>query len=327
LYWDQFKQMASLFPPYDEQAAIVWFLDYVNQRLEQTIRAKRKVVALLNEQKQAIIYRAVTRGLDPNVPLKPSDIPWLSEIPAHWEVIPLKFLSRRIRNGATPSTAEQGFYVNGTVAWFGPSSIGADILVGKPVRHLAPTAFAHGKARLINGPAILVIVIGATAGKMALLDGEGATNQQITAFELREEKVVPHFCLQQLRFSESWLRSTASTATIPILDSGIVMRLPVAFPSHQDQQAILASVDNQIQPFDMAISRAKCEIALLREYRTRLIADVVTGKLDVREAARQLPIEADEPETLIDTDLLDEGEESFDGDVDMIAGGAEDSRE
>jgi len=73
-------------PPSDEQAAIVRFLDWANGRLERAIRAKRKVIALLNEQKQAIIHRAVTRGLDPSVPLKPSGIPWLGDIPQHWEV-------------------------------------------------------------------------------------------------------------------------------------------------------------------------------------------------------------------------------------------------
>ncbi|TVQ93648.1 MAG: restriction endonuclease subunit S, partial [Chromatiaceae bacterium] len=77
-------------PPPTEQAAIVRFLDWANGRLEQAIRAKRKVIALLNEQKQAIIHRAVTCGLEPSVPLKPSGIPWLGDIPQHWEVMPLK---------------------------------------------------------------------------------------------------------------------------------------------------------------------------------------------------------------------------------------------
>ncbi len=87
------KLKAELFPlpPPDEQAAIVRYLDWANGRLEQAIRAKRKVIALLTEQKQAIIHRAVTRGLDPSVPLKPSGIPWLGDIPQHWEVRRLRF--------------------------------------------------------------------------------------------------------------------------------------------------------------------------------------------------------------------------------------------
>ena len=85
LYSDSLYRIEALLPPPDEQAAIVRFLDHTNVRLERTIRAKRKVIALLNEQRRAIIDRAVTRGLDPSIPLKPSGIPWLGNIPHHWE--------------------------------------------------------------------------------------------------------------------------------------------------------------------------------------------------------------------------------------------------
>lgn len=290
--WQFCGNLSITIPLPDEQAAIVKFLDWANGRLERAIRAKRKIIALLNEQKQAIIHRAVTRGLDPNVKLKPSGIPWLGDIPAHWEVVPLKFLCRQIQNGATPPSSEQHYFENGTVPWFGPSSIGGVSDLGTPVRHLTRAAFDDGKARLIRGPAILIIVIGATAGKMGLLLGEGATNQQITAFGLQEDLIVPQFGIRQLQNSENWLRSTASTATIPILDSNIVNRLPIAFPPIVEQQTILSTLSSQTQPITTALSRREREIALLREYRTRLVADVVTGKLDVREAAKDLPEEA-----------------------------------
>jgi type I restriction enzyme, S subunit len=279
-------------PPKEEQAAIVRFLGWVNGRLDRAVREKRKVIALLNEQKQAIIHHAITRGPDPSVPLKCSDIPWLNEIPVHWEIVPLKFLCRRIQNGATPPSSEQQYFEEGTIPWFGPSSIGIASELGTPVRHLTSKAFSEGKARLVKGPAILIIVIGATAGKMGLLVGEGATNQQITAFELKNDKMIPHFGFQQLKGSEKWLRSTASTATIPILDSGIVSRLPVAFPPKEEQEAILSAIAQRTKPQSIAISRLEREIVLLSEYRIRLIADVVTGELDVREAAAAL---TDEP--------------------------------
>jgi type I restriction enzyme, S subunit len=96
LYTDRFGPIPLSLPPIDEQAAIVRFLDHANRRLEKAIRAKRKVIALLNEQKQAIIHRAVTHGLDPSVHLKPSGIPWLGDIPQHWEVLALKRVLRRL---------------------------------------------------------------------------------------------------------------------------------------------------------------------------------------------------------------------------------------
>jgi type I restriction enzyme S subunit len=274
------------------------------------------VIALLNEQKQAIIHRAVTRGLDPSVPLKDSGVPWLGEIPKHWEVVPLKYLCLRAQNGSTPSTSEPRYYADGTVPWYGPSSIGVSSKLGAPVRRLTKAAFEHGRARLISGPAVLVVVIGATAGKIGLLAEEGATNQQITSFELRQDVVAPEFAIHQLRSSETWLKSTASTATIPILDSGVVNRLPMALPPTGEQERILASVSSQTLPLTTAILRLEREIALLREYRTRLVADVVTGKLDVRAAAASLLDEAPlddataspDPDDALDTDDLTDTE-------------------
>ena len=240
---------------------------------------------------------------------KPSGVEWLGEVPEHWEVVPLKFLSRRIQNGATPPTSEPAFYENGTVPWYGPSSCGPHEQVGTPVRHLAEVAIKTGRGRLIRGPALLVVVIGATAGRMALLLNDGSANQQITSYELRADRVHPRFALNQIRGAERWLRETASTATIPILDADEVSRIPVAVPSLLHQEKVVRHTDEATAGLSTAIERAGNEVALLREYRTRLIADVVTGKLDVREAASRLPDEVEEPEPLDETDALTEGEE------------------
>ncbi|MBE3119023.1 MAG: restriction endonuclease subunit S, partial [Candidatus Atribacteria bacterium] len=106
LDFSHFKRMPVMFPPPAEQAAIVRFLDWANGRLERSIRAKRKVIALLTEQKQAIIHRAVTRGLDPSIPLKPSGIPWLGDIPRHWEVLRAKYLYREVDERSTDGSEE-----------------------------------------------------------------------------------------------------------------------------------------------------------------------------------------------------------------------------
>lgn len=307
---EHFKLIYTCLPSVPEQAAIVRFIDYVDRRVRRYVRAKQKLIGLLEEQKQAIIHRAVTRGLAPDVPLKPSGVEWLGEVPEHWEVVPLKFLSSRVQNGATPPTSEPRFYENGTVPWYGPSSCGQREHVGTPVRHLAEEAFREGRARLIHGPALLVVVIGATAGRMALLAEDGSTNQQITSFELRTARVNPTFALRQIRGAEHSLRETASTATIPILDAGEVSRLPIAVPPLPEQQEIVRYTEERTSGLVGAIDRARREMELLREYRTRLIADVVTGKLDVREAAANLPDEPDEPEPLDEID-----DRMYEGDV------------
>lgn len=298
-------------PPPSEQVAIGRFLRGKLTRASRLIRAKKRLISLLNEQKQAIIQRAVTRGIDPDVPMKPSGVDWLGDVPAHWKIFPLKYLSSKIQNGATPPTSNQSYYRNGEVPWFGPSSISTDIDLGEPVRCVSQMAFKDGVARMVKAPALLVVVIG-TVGKSALLLSDGSTNQQITAVELEAHKVDPKFIAWQVRLAESWLKSSASSATIPILDSGILARLPVAVPIKNEQRAISEHLDRELMVPNQAISRAEQEIELIREYRTRLLADVVTGKLDVRGVT---VLEDEDEKSDFDLDGLDDGEFGLDEEV------------
>lgn len=146
------------------------------------------------------------------------------------------------------------------------------------------------------------------------MEQDGTTNQQITAFELPYDWKTCVFLLRQLRFSESWLRENASTATIPILNTNIVTHLPCLLPPPKERCAIVEYLDAQTAKIDAVIAAARREIELLREYRERLIADVVTGKVDVREIAARLP---EEPlEEGAELAALDEAE--------TLAGGGED---
>ena len=242
-------------PPVVEQRAIARFLDYADRRIRRYIRAKERLIELLEEQKQAVIHEAVTGRIDvrtgqPYPAYKDSGVEWLGGVPEHWELVPLKCISRRIQNGTTPPTTETAFYEDGTVPWYGPSSCGTAEKVGNPVRKLNPLAFSDGVARLVGGPAILFVVIGATAGRMALMVEDGSTNQQITAFELDPHLIRPRFVLRLLRRAENWLRSTASSATIPILDSSVVGHLKCAVPPLDEQEGINRVLDAHIARID-----------------------------------------------------------------------------
>ena len=293
LYTDDLYRLEALLPPRPEQRAIVRFLDAANRRIRRYIRAKERLVELLEERKRALIHEAVTGRFDvrtgqPYPAYKDSGVEWLGEVPEHWQLLPLKRIARRVQNGATPPTSELAYYEAGTVPWYGPSSIMTTEEVGPPVKHLTELAFSEGAARLMRGPSVLVGVIG-NVGRMALMSQDGSTNQQITAIELPPTAVSPRFVLRQLRRAEPWLRSSASAATIPILDSGTLARIPCAVPSLVEQQAIDAALDSRVSAIDQVVAKYQRQIGLGHEYRTRLIADVVTGKLDVREAAARLP--------------------------------------
>lgn len=301
-------------PPLDEQIAIGRFLAWANARLERTIRAKRRVIALLTEQKQAIIHRAVTRGLDPTVPLKPSGIAWLGDIPAHWEVRRLGRLAK-VFNGTTPSRSNPAYWSNGTIPWLASGKVN-DQIVTRPSELITARAFAASSLTLIPAGALVMGMVGQgrTRGMCAILAIEACINQNLAAI-VSGPAILNQFLLNTLIASYRDIREFGRGGNQAALNCEIVGRLPVPVLPMEEQQAIVSHIESETTGLNTAISRLNREIDLLREYRTRLVADVVTGKLDVREAATSLPQDelssAVEPEALAEDDDpedLDEAE-------------------
>lgn len=286
-------------PPPDEQAAIVRFLDHANRKIDGFIRAKRKLIGLLNEQKQAIIHRAVTRGLDPDVPLKPSGIPWLGDIPKHWEVMRVKQCARKISKGTTPSTEGRAILESGPVRFLKAENISAGCITDKPLCFIdEETHRVIRRSQLANND-ILFVIAGATLGKTAVVSGDvlPANTNQAVAFIRPNSRVVPRFLelwLQSPRIKELiWLNAVQSAQ--PNLSMADLGNFATPVPPPNEQQEILDFVKEATKPMSDAIARTEREIALMQEYRTRLTADLVTGKLDVRAAAAKLPEPPAEP--------------------------------
>lgn len=303
LYTDDFYDIRVPLPPPNEQAAIVGFLDWANGRLERAIRAKRTVIALLNEQKQAIIHRAVTRGLDPSVHLKRSGISWLGDIPQHWEVHQLRRLvrpGRRITYGIVqPGEPDPNgrFMVRGQDYSTGWARADAIFRVSPVVET------PYSRSRLSAGD-LVVTIVGAGVGNVAIVPGwlDGANITQTTArVSVDPSKANPAYVALVLqgpigkRNVERYVKGAAQ----PGLNLEHVRIFLLPSPPLSEQLRIVEATKRELDSFDRASSRLKREIELLREYRTRLVADVVTGKLDVREAAARLP---DEPAPAIEED-------------------------
>lgn len=286
-------------PPPDEQAAIVRFLDWANGRLERAIRAKRKVIALLNEQKQAIIHRAVTRGLDPDVPLKPSGIPWLGDIPQHWEVRPLKQLLVRMDYGTSENVRGEGRV---RVLTMGHIRDGKVAVPGSGGLDAVPSGLLLEKDDLLfnrtNSPDLV--------GKVGLFAGNASDEITFASYLVRLRARTDHnpVWMNYLLNSSGFWSFARSQALVSLHQANLnskrygQMVLPVPC-ERAEQDAIVEHLQAHTSEIDLAISRLEREIELLREYRTRLVADVVTGKLDVREAAARLPDES-APEPLED---------------------------
>lgn len=271
------------------------FLDWANGRLERAIRAKRKIIALLNEQKQAIIHRAVTRGLDPSVPLKDSGVPWLGEIPEHWEVRRAKQLCLSIVDckNRTPELVEGGEFSvvrttnirNGTFNPKGSYSTN---------RHNFELWTQRGAPKLGD----VFFTREAPVGEACLVPDrmELCMGQRMMYFRPNPDVLDAGFMLNSIYgpVVRKYIEIQVNGSTVGHLRLGQVSALPLLWCPVAEQKAIVAHIDKLNAPMATAIAGLEQEITFLSEYRTRLIADVVTGKLDVRKAASRLP-EAIEP--------------------------------
>ncbi len=277
-------------PPLTEQAAIVRFLDHADRRIRRYIRAKQKLIKLLEEQKQAIIHHAVTRGLDPNVHFKPSGVERLGKEPQHREVKRLKWVTRLQRAYDLPADRRIS----------GPF----------PVVSSGGIIDSHCEARS-RGPGVVMGRYGSTDAVFFLDTDFWPHNTALFVTDFHGNR--PRWCYFMLRTISK--ADHAGKSAVPGVDRKDLFEIVVATPPVSEQDGIVAWIETVSANLDRAIAAAQREINLLREYRTRLIADVVTGKLDVREAAARLPDEAEEPESLDEADALSDVEEDADDDL------------
>jgi len=297
-------------PPPDEQTAIVRFLDHANRKIDGFIRAKRKLIALLNEQKQAITHRAVTRGLDPDVLLKPSGIEWLGDIPAHWELRRAKQLCSSIVDckNRTPDQVDGGEYVvvrttnirNGRFSLRGSYPTDRENFEIWTQRGAPRSGDVFFTREAPMGEACLVPEL------QNLCMGQRMMYMRPNPSELN-----PEFLLHSVYgpVVRAYIQHVSNGSTVGHLRLGQIGAIPLLWCPIEEQREIVARIRAESTPLEEAITRTEREIALMQEYRTRLTTDVVTGKLDVRVAAASLPeiVDAAADEAAIDetTDELE----------------------
>lgn len=309
LYPDKFLRLPSLLPPFEEQTAIATFLEYVDRRIRCYIRSKQKLIKLLEEQKQVVINEVVTHGLDPNVPMKRSGVEWLGDIPEHWNVEKLKRFTTAIEQGWSPQCYA---WSAGEDEW-GVLKVGCvngDNFNPKENKKL-PTSLNPDPSLEIRGGDILVSrantqkLVGLAAlsdrahSKILLCD-------KLFRFQALQTKMNPQFLVYVIRDkvgrSQIESKTNGASDSMQNIGQGVIRNLLIPVPPLLEQQQIVEFLSSQVTLISTSTSEARRQIALLSEFRTRLIADVVTGKLDVREAAAKLPTEINDLEP-IDEDL------------------------
>lgn len=281
LYTDDFYNVTALLPPPEEQVQIVAYLRAQDAHIARFIKTKRDLIKLLTEQKLRIIDHAVTRGLDSSVALKASGIEWLGEVPEHWEVKPLK---RWVRLNAR--TLGQKTSPDFEFRYVDIGSVQTGRLVKEPERIRFEAAPSRARRVLRRGDTIISTV--RTYLKAIWYVSEDADDLiASTGFAVLTpgSGVEPEYLGYVIQSSPFVNRVTANSIGIayPAIAETVLGRFPVALPpTLNEQQAIVARIKTESAPLDDAITRTEEEIKLIREYRDRLIADVVTGQVDVR---------------------------------------------
>lgn len=310
LYWDQFKQMQSLCPPPNEQVTIVRVLDWANGRLERAIRAKRTVIALLMEQRRVIIQRAATRGIDSSVEMKSSGERFLGDVPQHWSVVRLKSLAMKFGSGVTPRGGA-AVYQDSGVPLLRSQNVHFGELRLDNVARISPAVHEAMSGTHVKPGDVLLNITGASIGRACAVPPEvqaANVNQHVCIV-----RPMPMRCDSD--YLAMFLETPAAQNAIYVAQNGSsreglpvseVKALPIALPPLSEQRTIWQSVQRETLSLRTAVDRLEREIELLHEYRTRLIADVVTGRLDVRQAAARLL--ADSAVNVVDQLIDDPGE-------------------
>lgn len=271
LYPNQFLDIPLLQPPRPEQDQIVAYLRAQDAHIARFIKAKRDLIKLLTEQKLRIIDHAVTRGLDAAVALKPSGIEWLGEVPEHWEVSKVKLLAD---------------YINGFP--FKPAEWGAK---GRPIIRIQNLTKEHAAFNYYDGAipernhvkdGDILLSWSASLGVFVWNRGDAWLNQHIFKVVPDPKRITRGYFVWLARWFLNHMEAEAHGSTMQHITKPKFGSFPVPLPSLSEQVEIEAHINRETQDIDLAIARTEEEIKLIREYRDRLIADVVTGQVDVR---------------------------------------------
>ncbi len=281
LYSEDLGNIEVPVPTLDEQCSIAKFLRHFDHKVDSAGAVKRRMITALNEQKQAIIHQAVTRGLDPSVSLKPSGVPWLGDIPTHWELVPNRALMRKKKvivgdrhaDFELLSLTKKGVIVRDLTNMTGKFSKDAgssqEVRVGDFVFCLfdvPETPRTVGRARVA-----------------------GMITSAYTVFEPSGRGNPDYLELFYLAMDDRKLLSPLYSGLRNTIPPQRLLGAKSPQPPRAEQDAIVNEVDSHLESINRAVERLHKESELLMEYKNRLTSDVVTGKLDVREVAKSLP--------------------------------------
>jgi len=290
LYTPDFYNLFSVFPPFKEQKQIVNYIRYKSVEIGHFISNKQRLIELLKEQKTAIVNRAVTKGLNPHAPMKPSDIQWLAEIPAHWKILPLKHIAK-IQTGVTLGKSYTDVTLE-TRPYLRVANVQDGYLDLSDIKNIElPKSEVNRYILKVND---VLMTEGGDFDKLGRgYVWEGQIQDclhQNHIFAVRPDLscLKSYFLAVLMKSSYGrnyFIFTSKQTTNLASTNSTTLKNLKIILPSVDEQTEILNFIEEESAKIDFAIAKIEKEIELIQEYRTTLISDAVTGKIDVRETS------------------------------------------
>lgn len=267
-------------PPNDELKAINQFLDYETARIDRLITQQLRLIELLKEKRQAVISHAVTKGLNPDAPMKDSGVEWLGQVPEHWGVSALGYYSM-LNTGATPDRSKNQYW-GGTIPWIKTGEVRYDTIY-ETEETITQAALSETSVRLSKPGTLLMAMYGQgiTRGRVAIL-GVSATYNQACVAITPNSKVTNDFLKFFFMAGYDALRDGGNETSQMNLNADIVSKFKVLVPSYEEQIDIVSFLRIKLAHYEQLINKSEHAIALMQERRTALISAAVTGKIDLR---------------------------------------------
>ena len=271
-------------PLISERLKIVEFLDHETAKIDILIYKQQQLIQLLKEKRQAVISHAVTKGLNPNAPMRDSGVEWLGEVPEHWEMVPLKHLCK-FSGGGTPSKDNLSYWTNGHIPWVSPKDMKIFWLSDSQDK-LTDIAVQESSTNYVEAGALLMVVRSGILQRtipIAINTVEVTLNQDMKALRFNERMEAEYAANYILgNISSLLLEWTKEGATVESIEQEYLSNGLIPVPPKSEQTEINKVIEEQMTVFEALESKAVKGIRLLQERRTALISAAVTGKVDVR---------------------------------------------
>jgi type I restriction enzyme, S subunit len=280
---EKLQSLPMSLPPLEEQKSIARFLDYKTAQIDALIAKKESLLKKLAEKRSALISQAVTKGLDPTVPMKDSGVEWLGEIPAHWKVGALGYMCNLV-SGGTPDRNKVEFW-DGEIPWIKTGEINYQDINDSEER-ITNLGLANSSACIASPGTLLMAMYGQgnTRGRVSILRIHAAFNQACIAIS-PQQNINVEFLYYYMIAAYPYIRDSGNESSQMNLSAGLIGKIKIVILPLSEQESLVNYLSQSIRQLDKQMDKVRLAIARLKEYRTALITNAVTGAIDVRNVA------------------------------------------